>query len=106
MLKPKGPRARSKGQAGMLTAPGPPRIESAKLSGACMPVGRSLSFKHLASLALVTAAALWAGGCASKPPKAADYNAQFGSGRYSEAYDNSSKAAASLHNINRDQAAL
>jgi tetratricopeptide (TPR) repeat protein len=58
------------------------------------------------------AAVLWVGvgtflgGCASSQPKTADYNAQFASGRYSDAYENASKVASSLHAENRDQAAL
>jgi hypothetical protein len=71
-----------------------------------MPEVRRLSIplRLVAAAAVVFAGLL--GGCASPQAKTADFNAQFASGKYSEAYENSSKVAGSLKATNRDQAAL
>jgi cell division septation protein DedD len=59
-------------------------------------------FILLGILALVA----FLGGCASNQATSSNYNAQFASGRYSEAYETSSKVALSMKAIDRDQASL
>ncbi len=54
----------------------------------------------------VLALVAFLGGCASNQATSNNYNAQFASGRYSEAYENSSKVALSMKAIDRDQASL
>jgi tetratricopeptide (TPR) repeat protein len=70
-----------------------------------MPLPPALSSLRVLALGAAVAS-LFLGGCATKTAATGDYNAQFASGRYAQAYESSSKVAASLHSSNRDQAAL
>jgi SPOR domain len=70
-----------------------------------MSLPPALSSLRLLACALAFAT-LCLGGCAAKTATSGDYNAQFASGRYAQAYESSTKVASSLHSPNHDQAAL
>ncbi len=71
-----------------------------------MPEVRDLSRPGRFILLGVLALVAFLGGCASNQATSSNYNAQFATGRYSEAYETSSKVALSMKAIDRDQASL